>query len=101
VAVQRGPIVYCFEAIDNFGAVKDIVLPRDPKFAVEYRGDLLGGVCVVKGIAADGRKLTAVPCYAWDHRTPGEMAVWVRQLDRPFDSGEGKVSRAAWSKYCP
>ena len=27
VAIQRGPIVYCFEAVDNGGRVKDIVLP--------------------------------------------------------------------------
>jgi DUF1680 family protein len=24
-------------------------------------------------------ELTAVPFYAWDNRTPGEMAVWVRE----------------------
>ena len=46
VAIQRGPIVYCFEAVDNGGHAKEIVLARDPKFAVEHRKDLLGGVTV-------------------------------------------------------
>jgi len=83
VAVVRGPIVYCFEAVDNGGHAKDIVLARDPKFAVEHRKDLLGGVTVVTGVAADGRKITAVPYYAWDHRAPGEMIVWPRQEGKP------------------
>ena len=86
VAIQRGPIVYCFEAVDNGGRVKDIVWPRDPKFAVEHRKDLLGGVTVITGVARDGRKITAVPYYAWDHHAPGEMIVWVTQ--------EGKSTEA-------
>ena len=89
VAIQRGPIVYCFEAVDNGGRVKDIVLARDPKFAAEHRPNLLGGVTVITGCAADGRKLTAVPYYAWDHREPGEMAVWVRQAAMPAESNVG------------
>ncbi|MCX7424596.1 MAG: glycoside hydrolase family 127 protein [Planctomycetia bacterium] len=79
VAIQRGPIVYCFEGVDNNGAVHNIVLPHDPKFVAEDRPDLLGGVTCIKGVARDGRPITAVPYYAWDHREPGAMAVWVRQ----------------------
>ena len=79
VAVQLGPVVYCFEAVDNGGQIETIVLPRDPKFTVESRPDLLGGVTVIKGIAQDGRPILAVPYYAWDHREPGAMAVWVPQ----------------------
>jgi len=103
VALMRGPIVYCFEAVDN-GDVEGIVLPREPKLTAEHRPDLLGGVTVLKCIAEDGREITAIPYYAWDHRKPGAMAVWVRQagkstspqvddptwagkLYRPFDSG--------------
>jgi hypothetical protein len=86
VAIQRGPIVYCFEAVDNGGHAKDIVLARDAKFAVEHRKDLLGGVTVITAVAADGRKLTAVPYYAWDHRAPGEMIVWPRQEGKPTES---------------
>ena len=93
VAIQRGPIVYCFEAVDNGGHAKEIVLARDPKFAVEHRKDLLGGVTVITGVAADGRKVTAVPYYAWDHRAPGEMIVWPRQEGKPADA---KVDDPAW-----
>ncbi len=92
-AIQRGPIVYCFEAVDNGGHVNDIVLARDPDFAWKHRRDLLGGVTVVTGTAADGRKITAVPYYAWDHRAPGEMIVWARQDGEPASPEAG---RFAW-----
>ena len=83
VAIQRGPLVYCFEAVDNGGTAKDIVLAADPKLTAEHRKDLLGGVTVITGVTKDGRKITAVPYYAWDHRQPGEMAVWVLQDGKP------------------
>jgi DUF1680 family protein len=79
VAIQRGPVVYCFEAVDNGGRASDIILPHDPKFTAEHRPDLLGGVTVIHAVARDGRKILAVPYHAWDHRQPGEMAVWVQQ----------------------
>jgi len=93
VAIQRGPIVYCFEAVDNDGHAGNIVLPRDPKFTAEHREDLLGGVTVIKGVARDGRKITAVPYYAWDHRKPGEMIVWVQQDGK---SKEPKEDDPSW-----
>ena len=99
VALQRGPIVYCFEGVDNDGRARSIMLPHDPKLTDEHRSDLLGGVTVVTGVDRKGRKITAVPYYAWDHREPGEMIVWVRQdgktrrpkTDDP--SWEGKLYR--------
>jgi DUF1680 family protein len=81
VAVQRGPLVYCFEAVDNGGSVKNLNLPQDPKIAAEHRGDLLGGVTVITGEAKDGRKITAVPYYAWANRDQGAMTVWIQQPD--------------------
>ena len=99
VALQRGPIVYCLEAVDNGGPVSNVMLQHDPQFATEHRDDLLGGVTVVTALARDGRRVTAVPYHAWDHREPGEMIVWVRQdgksrtpnVDDP--SWEGKLYR--------
>ncbi|MDY0166525.1 MAG: glycoside hydrolase family 127 protein [Thermoguttaceae bacterium] len=79
VALQRGPVVYCFEQVDNPEGVQSIMLPREPAFAVEHKPDLLGGVTVIKTTSRDGREVTAIPYYAWDHRHPGPMAVWVYQ----------------------
>jgi len=86
VAVQRGPVVYCFEGVDNDGRAKSIVLPRDPKFTAEHRRDLLGGVTVLHGVARGDRKIMAVPYHVWDHRQPGDMVVWVKQEGKPLAS---------------
>jgi uncharacterized protein len=88
VAIQRGPLVYCFEAVDNGGQVKDIVLARDPKLTAETRADLLGGITVIHAQTKDGRTVAAVPYYAWDHRKPGEMAVWVPQDGKTSDAND-------------
>lgn len=95
VALQRGPIVYCVEAVDNGGKVGNLVLPRTPEFTTSMQPELLGGVTVVKAqalsvdpIAWEGKlyqplptakpaELTAVPYCVWDHRAAGEMMVWI------------------------
>jgi DUF1680 family protein len=94
VALQRGPVVYCFEGVDNGGRAHDIVLPRQPKFTTEHSADLLGGVTVIKTTDQKGRKLMAVPYHVWDHRQPGEMAVWVMQEGK---SPTSPVDDASWS----
>jgi len=90
VALERGPVVYCAEAVDNGGRVFNLVLPDDAELVSERRDDLLGGVSVIRGRALglhpgpDGRSVEtrerdflAVPYYAWSHRGEGEMAVWL------------------------
>ncbi|MGE5244672.1 MAG: glycoside hydrolase family 127 protein [Betaproteobacteria bacterium] len=72
-AIQRGPVVYCLEGIDNGGRVLDTVVPLDEKLTATFRPDLLGGVEVITGKA-----ITAVPYYAWNNRGKGEMVVWAR-----------------------
>ncbi len=89
IAVQRGPIVYCFEAVDNDGDVADLVLDDSANLKAKYHKDLLHGLTVITGKAKravrkdDGTvelktaKVTAIPYYAWHHREPGPMQVWV------------------------
>lgn len=83
VAVQRGPLVYCFEGVDNGNRVANIVLDRDPQFRVERQDKLLGGIRTIQARSRGGREVTAVPYFAWDHREPGPMQVWVRQDGKP------------------
>ncbi|GGG25725.1 glycoside hydrolase family 127 protein [Paenibacillus abyssi] len=97
VALQRGPVVYCLEEIDNGPNLQDIVLSSDAEFDVEFDAQLLGGVTVLTGeatrsdIKADDSRLyttqaysrvpaaiKAIPYFAWSNRTPGEMTVWIR-----------------------
>jgi DUF1680 family protein len=85
VALQRGPIVYCLEDVDNNGQFRQFSLARDSKLAAEHCETLLGGVTVIKGetlLHSDLTKraavpFTAVPYYAWDNRSPGSMVVWL------------------------
>jgi DUF1680 family protein len=105
LAIQRGPIVYCLEGVDNDGIILDRI-SLDPQeiartFTDEYRPDLLGGVTVIRGhgsaideagwqgnlyrskVPAEKEvKITAVPYCVWDNRQPGEMRVWLRARNK-------------------
>jgi DUF1680 family protein len=85
VALQRGPLVYAFEGLDNGGA-PNIILGPDPRFTVERKPDLLEDITVIHGRAADGKPIQAIPFFALANRGSSAQEVWVRQLDlRPGD----------------
>jgi DUF1680 family protein len=89
VALQRGPVVYCLEGVDNGGEPRSFALPRDAKVTSEFVKDLLGGVEVVRGeahaVARDDKgevrtravMFQAIPYSLWDNRKPGQMVVWL------------------------
>jgi hypothetical protein len=77
IALQRGPLVYAVEGIDNGGHALDLVVPRDAALRSRFRADLLSGVEVITGEGS--RPFVAVPYYAWNNRGQGEMAVWIRE----------------------
>ncbi|MFP3895947.1 MAG: glycoside hydrolase family 127 protein [Anaerolineales bacterium] len=99
VAIQRGPLVYCLEEVDNGPNLRDIVLPVDVELQAIFEEDLEGGVVVaIEGEAKrrdskewDGTlyqpassaletaPIRAIPYYAWASRSPGEMLVWIQQ----------------------
>ncbi|MGE5813874.1 MAG: glycoside hydrolase family 127 protein [Acidobacteriota bacterium] len=76
-AIQRGPLVYAVEAVDNGGRALDIVLPLEVPLKSEFRKDLLNGLEVVTA-QAGSRTVTAIPYFAWANRAKGEMAVWIQ-----------------------
>ncbi|MCD6303135.1 MAG: glycoside hydrolase family 127 protein, partial [Anaerolineae bacterium] len=47
VALQRGPLVYCLEEVDNGGNLASIVLPRDVPLEARWSPDVAGGVMTV------------------------------------------------------
>jgi DUF1680 family protein len=77
MAIQRGPLVYAVEAIDNGGHALDLVVPRDAALRSRFRPDLLNGVEVISGEGS--RPFVAIPYYAWNNRGQGEMAVWIKE----------------------
>jgi DUF1680 family protein len=68
VALRYGPLVYNIEKADVQDVAK--VLPPDAPLTTEWRGDLLGGVMVIKGTFADGSPMLAIPNYARMNREP-------------------------------
>ena len=91
VALERGPVVYCAEWLDNQGYVSNLVFEDTIQLKPEKRDDLFNGVIVLKGeitvlkYADDGKtpikakqEFMAIPYYAWAHRGEGEMAVWLQ-----------------------
>lgn len=72
VAIERGPIVYCAEQIDNNDEVLTKNISTESNFTPNFVASELQGV--VKLVSDDG--FTLVPYYAWSHRGLGEMAVW-------------------------
>jgi len=94
VALQRGPIVYAAEWVDNpNGKVRNIVLPDGNSLSTEYRKDLLNGVQVITGratgLAFDAKgaitrrdqPFMAIPYATWANRGRGQMAVWLARVD--------------------
>ncbi len=106
VALMRGPILYCIEAVDHPGVdVRLFALPDQAALTADFDPDLVGGVSVVHGeaiisdadLAWDGKALyrryttasaaasfkrtplKAIPYFAWANRDPGPMMVWLRR----------------------
>ncbi len=93
-AVQRGPLVYCFEGIDNGGDVLSLCVDDCAEIECSgFRPELLNGTVVLtldgaRTVARDCLysmekpaetpcKLTAVPYYTWANRGEGQMRVWI------------------------
>jgi DUF1680 family protein len=100
VAIERGPLVFCLEQIDQQAPVYDLEIDPSAPLTASWEQDLLDGVTVVRGSgfkidrsawegllyrpftagAASPKQpveLTAVPVYAWANRGPGAMKIWI------------------------
>jgi DUF1680 family protein len=89
IAVQRGPVVYCAEGIDNAGHVFNLLLNDDAEFTTFYNRNLLGGIITItaegrsysrlqnNSVIQEAQTIKLIPYYAWNHRGVGEMAVWL------------------------
>ena len=108
VALQRGPLIYCLEGVDQPAgvALTDVAINpgRRPaeRFQAEFRSDLLGGMITLhhQGVVYESQAperslyepyvegslktrqvaLTFIPYYAWANRQATSMQVWNRVL---------------------
>jgi uncharacterized protein len=98
VALQRGPLVYCFEEVDQSIDLHRLSIAPDARFEARHKPDLLNGTTVLQGEAgaldeADWDNtlyrrepprivpclVTAIPYHVWDNRRQGKMRVWMRE----------------------
>ena len=100
VAVERGPLVYCAEAVDNDNEpVLRTVMMQKPDFSLvdnysikntETQGAPAFTVKAIKtdaqileegngGVSVKSRNFILIPYYAWNHRGANEMNVWFYQ----------------------
>lgn len=103
VALERGPLLYCVEGVDNGPQLANLALPAGAPLRTEHRDDLLGGCTVIAGEAVrratppagssgtaaalyatmtDRQPVpfTAVPFALRNNRGACEMRVWLAEL---------------------
>ena len=100
IALQRGPLVYCLEEVDNGSRLANICIPSTAKLGASFDSELFGGISVVTAEAlrlepaekssalyrhesqaeygSESFAFRAIPYYLWANRDPGEMRVWIR-----------------------
>jgi len=75
-AVQRGPIVYCIEEVDNPEGFDELTISENAGFTTVFEPDFLNGVVSISAKVGE-KTLKYIPYYAWDNREAGKMKVWV------------------------
>jgi len=74
IAIERGPIVYCAESIDNkVDSIYNLTLSDSDTLKHEYHDDILGGLNIISN------KLYLIPYYSWANRGKSEMTVWIQR----------------------
>lgn len=73
--LQRGPLIYCLEEVDNPKYDKAVIHPA-MSYTTTFEPGLLNGIVTISA-ANDAAVYQFIPYYAWDNRTPGKMKVWV------------------------
>ncbi len=97
VAIQRGPLVYCAEEVDNGKHLYDLAIDvSDPQFSVKPDNSILKGAFAIFMNASRRKcsgwknqlyrpcesklekfRLKAVPYFLWANRKQGEMVMWI------------------------
>ena len=107
VAVERGPLVYCIEEIDNEFPIDKAILPDDASLTTRFDSDLLGGIMVIEGEgeyavheeSAGWQQRTAmlrlIPYYAWNHRGNGKMEVWIPRQIKTIEAANTPKEKAS------
>ncbi len=94
IAIQRGPLVYCFEGADNDGDILSLEVNTNNAIEVEgfdpkllsgvtrlkvkaFRKEIPSGLYTTKKLKETACTAYAIPYYAWGNRGENEMRVWM------------------------
>ncbi len=96
VCLQRGPLVYCLEGVDNPFDLRAVRIAAQSEIRVLPWEELLGGIVpleadgfVLRGEEAlysferpkpSPARLKLIPYYAWCNRGENQMTVWMKEL---------------------
>jgi DUF1680 family protein len=97
VAIMRGPVVYCFEGIDNGENIHELHINKGEEIAVgEYEPTLLSGIVPLKvkgtrifnhdslyfegDYSMEAEEMRAIPYYAWGNRGLNQMRIWMHEI---------------------
>lgn len=97
VALMRGPVVYCFEGVDNGDDIQELRIPEKAEVttAVCEEGALKGMVLLkMEGVRMQSSpelyseqkpksvpvQMTALPYFAWGNRGENQMRVWMPEV---------------------
>lgn len=94
-ALCRGPLVYCFEGVDNEGDILSLSLTGAQPETSAFKEELLGGTVTLtaEAIRKEGTdslyttlrpsekncRAVAVPYYTWGNRGENQMRVWMNE----------------------
>ncbi len=84
VAIERGPLVYCIESVDNeIESIFNIKLNDNILLEEKYHSDLLNGIVSITGSIHNNdknlEKIHLIPYYAWANRGKSQMTVWIQR----------------------
>ena len=96
IALQRGPLVYALESVDNGPALHRLSIPAKQDFKLVPAKGLPKGTVAISGAAFETtrpgdalysdaaprtrrRRFVAIPYALWQNRGPAEMQVWTRE----------------------
>jgi DUF1680 family protein len=114
VALQRGPLVYCCEGLDNGGHARGLVLePTVLDIQAAWRADLLGGTQVLTAkcerlrdsdpfhYISEPAEMVAIPYALWANRGASDMQVWIaEQPSAPCTPARACAWRAGRAGSC-
>src|SRR6185312_1224491 len=98
MAIQRGPIVYCGEWVDNDGRTSNLIPGLAETAVAKFEPALLNGITTLrlKGrrvvVSPDGLDVSTrvapvvlIPYYSWANRGKGEMTIWFPERVRAVE----------------